>query len=535
MVLIDNLTVFNEATLQAHEVVNQMAEIEGGLHAMLEKVKGDTQMAKDISTFLKKRAFLEETYGKDMVKVAQTTAESFDRAYPKSGSFGDVWISMLKVHENIGNQRIKFAAAISDAAEDLLSLGKSIEKERKQIKDAGMRYEKLVMDADASLEKSKQKFESTNEDWGRAVSQRNQEPTQPTKKNLFRSARNTAQLDKIESECRNRMDAADTQYKMQQKKTIQTHAEYYETHLPKLLQDLKAVDDECNIALRYQLANYSYTFEQALAEDGLSLDNDQEDCTGSGLRALITRIDKDADFAEFVRLCAERGERIQRNNYTQHDNMLPVTANYSNNKVFGVPLENLAEVSEDMVPDILRRCAEVVEQYGLSSVGIYRLSGTSSRIQKIKYKFESGDPNPISEEDLSDINNVTSVLKLWFRELPDPLIPSGSYHRFLEAAELPDDHSRVIGLHTAINDLPDAHYATMKFLMRHLNKVQHHQIFNKMGTANLATIFGLTLMSNEAGSQAQTALHDTQRIAESQLQAKVVQTILDNYTEIFED
>ena len=64
----------------------------------------------------------------------------------------------------------------------------------KQIKDAGMHYEKLVTDADLQLEKSKQKFENTNEEWGRAVSQRNQEPTQTPKKNLFRSSRTPAQV-----------------------------------------------------------------------------------------------------------------------------------------------------------------------------------------------------------------------------------------------------------------------------------------------------------------------------------------------------
>jgi hypothetical protein len=50
-------------------------------------------------------------------------------------TFGDVWISMLKVHENIGNQRIKFAACISDSAEDLLSLGRTIERDRKKVKE----------------------------------------------------------------------------------------------------------------------------------------------------------------------------------------------------------------------------------------------------------------------------------------------------------------------------------------------------------------------------------------------------------------
>lgn len=60
-----------------------------------------------------------------------------------------------------------------------------------------MHYEKLVTDADLQLEKSKQKFENTNEEWGRAVSQRNQEPTQTTKKNLFRSSRTPAQVSAI--------------------------------------------------------------------------------------------------------------------------------------------------------------------------------------------------------------------------------------------------------------------------------------------------------------------------------------------------
>ncbi|RCH80462.1 hypothetical protein CU097_001481, partial [Rhizopus azygosporus] len=189
----------------------------------------------DIAAFLKKRAFLEESYGRDMIKIAQQTAEAFDKSHPKSGTFGDVWISILKVHETIGNQRIRFATSITESAEDLLSLSKHIEKDRKKIKDTGMHYEKQVQEADIQLEKSKQKFEATNEEWGKAVSQRNQEPTNPGKKNLFRSSRTAAQLDRNESDCRSKMDAADTQYKLQQKKTIQAHTEYYETHLPKVL------------------------------------------------------------------------------------------------------------------------------------------------------------------------------------------------------------------------------------------------------------------------------------------------------------
>lgn len=36
--------------------------------------------------------------------------------------------------------------------------------------------------------------------------------------------------------------------------------------------------------------------------------------------------------------------------------------------------------------------------------------------------------------------------------------------------EIPDERSRLIALHTAINELSDAHYATLKYLMCHLYK-----------------------------------------------------------------
>ena len=56
-----------------------------------------------------------------------------------------------------------------------------------------------------------------------------------------------------------------------------------------------------------------------------------------------------------------------------------------------------------------------------------------------------------------------------------------------------------------------------------------------MGSSNLATIFGLTLMGNESSSMSSTLdSQDSERLAETQWQVKVVQTILDNYSLIFE-
>ena len=93
-----------------------------------------------------------------------------------------------------------------------------------------------------------------------------------------------------------------------------------------------------------------------------------------------------------------------------------------------------------------------------------------------------------SEEWTSDINNVASLLKLWLRELPEPLLTYSLQQGFIEAAsndhllpsdsieclrvllEIENDRLRHIRLHERVNALPDSNYSTLKYLMGHLHK-----------------------------------------------------------------
>lgn len=109
------------------------------------------------------------------------------------------------------------------------------------------------------------------------------------------------------------------------------------------------------------------------------------------------------------------------------------------------------------LPPIVQKCCEAIEKYGMESQGIYRLSGTTSKIQALKVQLDRGqhaygtlvelvltvclnvsaDLGAVdldSPEWSSDINNVTSVLKMWFRELPDPLMTNNLQDGFIEAA-----------------------------------------------------------------------------------------------------
>lgn len=42
------------------------------------------------------------------------------------------------------------------------------------------------------------------------------------------------------------------------------------------------------------------------------------------------------------------------------------------------------------IPKVLQKCVETIEAYGMDSQGLYRLSGTTSRIQRLRAKMEKG-------------------------------------------------------------------------------------------------------------------------------------------------
>ncbi|KAI8329762.1 Rho GTPase activation protein [Chlamydoabsidia padenii] len=503
---------------------------------LLDKVKLDMQAAKDVAVFLKKRALIEEEYGKQMTKLAQSMTESL-HSYPRSSTFGSAWSSSLKVHENIGDQRIKFASDIVEVADDLQLLVKDTEKARKQAKDNATKQEKILADTELALEKSKQKYDLFSEEWERTILLKSNDPYHVPKKGLFKSTKTQHQLNRSEEDAHNKANNADQYYRQQIATVNAARQEYFSANLPEMLMGLKAVGDECCVALQYQLARYAYIYERALVAEGYALDND----SGLGLRSLAEKVDKDLDLMCFIKSC--QGQRttsyprvIQRGDVPYKEYIMsPVAHQILNpNPVFGIDLATLMKRDGHQVPLVVQKCTEAVERHGIKCMGIYRESGTGTQIQKLKADFnrDCALVNLDSEEYRSDINNITGVLKLWFRELPSPLFPQAAYDHFIAAAKIDDERMRILGLHTVINDLPDAHYATLKYLMGHLNRVRQYEKFNKMGSNNLATIFGMTLMG-DLSTHSLNAFNQ-HRLADTHLHVRVVQTILEHYHLIFE-
>ncbi|KAI9137931.1 hypothetical protein BKA69DRAFT_1041324 [Paraphysoderma sedebokerense] len=153
------------------------------------------------------------------------------------------------------------------------------------------------------------------------------------------------------------------------------------------------------------------------------------------------------------------------------------------------------------IPIIVELCVKAVETRGLDIEGIYRKSGPISQLRFIQSEFEKGNVPDLSDIDVvGDIAAVTSSLKQYLRELPNPLITFGVYSLVLDAIRQPEDQVEN-AMREALNSLPVAHYNTLKFLIRHLVRVCDFSKENLMSPRNLGVVFGPTLMKESNNSE----------------------------------
>ncbi|KAL7749640.1 hypothetical protein RI367_004866 [Sorochytrium milnesiophthora] len=163
----------------------------------------------------------------------------------------------------------------------------------------------------------------------------------------------------------------------------------------------------------------------------------------------------------------------------------------SRNQTFGIPLEMLPHDDTDGVPSILADCLAAVEKRGLDEVGIYRVPGLKTDIDKLHVYFSYGKPN--LEEYF--VHSIASLLKRFLRELPDPVCTFALYRDFMQAVsrDNPDDLKKVL-LAQVIQQLPAIHFNTLCRMVQHLRLVAQHSSSNKMTPSSLGVVFGPTLL-----------------------------------------
>ncbi|KAM9743951.1 rho GTPase-activating protein 25 [Menidia menidia] len=147
-----------------------------------------------------------------------------------------------------------------------------------------------------------------------------------------------------------------------------------------------------------------------------------------------------------------------------------------------------------MVPILVQKCVEFIKEHGLNEEGIFRLPGQDNAVKQFRDAFDAGE-RPSFPSD-TDVHTVASLLKLYLRELPEPVVPWTQYQDFLDCTNQMDPSSKEGWemLEKQVALLPRINYNLLSYVCRFLFEVQRHCKVNKMNVENLATVMGVNLL-----------------------------------------
>lgn len=153
------------------------------------------------------------------------------------------------------------------------------------------------------------------------------------------------------------------------------------------------------------------------------------------------------------------------------------------------------------IPDIVSRCLEYLDRQSvLRTVGLFRLSGSAPVIKKLSDDIDSGKGVDFSL--IADTHTVTGLLKLYFREMSEPLLTWALFGPLTVACAVTDTcrSDRVRYVKQLLKQLPPLNFATLAALMKFLAKVARHAEYNKMPLHNVATVFAPNILRKKDAS-----------------------------------
>lgn len=171
--------------------------------------------------------------------------------------------------------------------------------------------------------------------------------------------------------------------------------------------------------------------------------------------------------------------------------------------VFGVPLNSPC-------PRVLCDCMAFLRQNALNHEGLFRVPGQQDLVEHLRATYEQDDHADVLNKAKPEINDVATLLKLFFRTLPEPLIANESYANMLGAVRRHHGSKgeMVRAVAEAAMRLPSPNRELLGMLLDFLRDVAAYSQINKMTPANLATCFAPSLLRAPEGHSPQEALMD---------------------------
>lgn len=170
-----------------------------------------------------------------------------------------------------------------------------------------------------------------------------------------------------------------------------------------------------------------------------------------------------------------------------------VKAKTKESGLFGVPLTSLLEQDQrrspgTKVPIILQELVKHIESEGLDTEGLLRIPGAITRVKALCQELESSFYDGVFSWSQLKQHDAATLLKLFIRELPHPLLTVEYLNTFVAVNKLPTKKQQLQALNLLVLLLPQANQDTMKFLLEFFQRVIDRQAKNKMSLNNVTVI-----------------------------------------------
>eukprot|EP00591_Stephanopyxis_turris_P011781 CAMPEP_0195510588 /NCGR_PEP_ID=MMETSP0794_2-20130614/3196_1 /TAXON_ID=515487 /ORGANISM="Stephanopyxis turris, Strain CCMP 815" /LENGTH=443 /DNA_ID=CAMNT_0040638039 /DNA_START=126 /DNA_END=1457 /DNA_ORIENTATION=+ len=164
--------------------------------------------------------------------------------------------------------------------------------------------------------------------------------------------------------------------------------------------------------------------------------------------------------------------------------------------VFGQPLAAL-ESNQHGVPLFLIQLESLLQKHALGQEGLFRIPPPQDDLNHAQKLIDSNKtPTFFAAPTLEpeEVNIIGTLYKLFFRRLPEPLIPFDKYDALITAQSSHEEEVIVRGIEGAVISMPREHRNTLLHLVQFLTLVAVQSQSNKMGMSNLALIFAPSIL-----------------------------------------
>ncbi|CAF3685098.1 unnamed protein product [Rotaria socialis] len=193
-------------------------------------------------------------------------------------------------------------------------------------------------------------------------------------------------------------------------------------------------------------------------------------------------------------------------------------------RLFGGKLLDYIQVTQQPIPLIISSCVSAINRLGLHNQGIFRVPGAQVDINQFKEAFEKGE-DPLVNITGRDMNSVAGVLKLYFRELKEPLFSRDMFDSFISCiTDVESENKCVENLCQVVKLLPRPIFIVMRYFFAFLNHLAEYSDENMMDASNLASCLAPTLMPiPEDKDQVQYLTHTIE----------LIRTMINHHEEVF--